>query len=137
VDFRSQETGTRCGFHSREHIVTCLRMKEKIYQNTPACSKTCRNEFSSGFPGSWERNSVRVSFPRTREPIATGLNMKEKICLNTLACSKTRRNDCQMGYRKRKAKEWGTVTPLPAAPYPGAYLVPQCSTSRNRMYSLE
>ncbi len=51
--FRAQEPGAQCEFSfpgTRETIVICLNMKEKIYRNTPSCSKTLRNELSSEFP---------------------------------------------------------------------------------------
>ncbi len=46
--------GTQAGFHSqgtRKSLVSYLKLKEKIYLNTPAGLRACKNEFSNGFPG--------------------------------------------------------------------------------------
>ncbi len=72
----------------RELLVTNLKMIEKISLNTPAGSKTRRNEFSKTFPGSRQRHSRGIlgfqernsgSVPKNKEPYFKSLKTEMKV----------------------------------------------------------
>ncbi len=81
---RSREPGPGCevenlkpvwfpGTGTREPIVTCLKIKEKIYLNIPLCSKARRNKLLSEFP------FPEFPFPGNGDPDTPTLNLNLKL----------------------------------------------------------